>query len=131
MPNPSDLASLAALAEAPLEAFRAQLQLGLSRLGLPCDRASVAALGAAMASLAMDHRAVTLHQHAPAPASDAGVMTWVALVKGHFAAEQRALTARLRAWTQDPEFQAWVQPQSAADPFLRGLTEAEALWRWA
>jgi hypothetical protein len=84
-----------------------------------------------MASFAMDHKAVALHQHAPAPASYAEVMAWVALVKGHFAAEQRALADRIMAWTQDPEFQAWARPQIAADPFLRGLSEAQALWRWA
>jgi hypothetical protein len=131
MPKSSDLVSLAALVETPLETVRAQLQRSLSRLGLPCDRASVTALGAAMAGLAMDHKAVTLHQHAPAPASYAGVMTWVALVKGHFAAEQRALAAWIADWTQDPAFQAWAQPQIAADPFLQGLSETEALWRWA
>ena len=86
---------------------------------------------ATLASLIRVPEGVTLHRHPPAPASYAGVMTWVALVRGHFAAEQRALTAELVAWTQDPECQAWARPQIAADPFLRGLSEAEALWRWA
>jgi hypothetical protein len=82
-----------------------------------------------MASLSMDPKDMTLHQHPPAPARFAAVMTWVA--KGHFACEQRALTARLVAWSQDPECQAWARPQITADPFLQGLSAAEACWRWA
>jgi hypothetical protein len=57
-------------------------------------------------------------------------MTWVALVKGHLVAEQQALAARLGAWTQDPEFQAWAQPQVATGPFLQGFSKAESLWRF-
>jgi hypothetical protein len=42
----SDLTSFAELAEAPLEAFRAQLHWQHSLLGLPCDRSRVAMLWA-------------------------------------------------------------------------------------
>ena len=121
--------SIAELAEAPLEAFCAQLQVKLSRLGLPCDRARVTTLCAAMADLIRDPEGVPLHQHPPSPAGYAAVMTWVELVKGHFAAEQQALEAWIEAWTQDPDFVAWAQPQIAADPFLQGFGEAEASWR--
>jgi hypothetical protein len=80
-----------------------------------------------MVSLIMGSTGVTLHQHPPAPASYARVMTRIALVKGHFAAEQQALVAWIGAWTQDPEFQAWAQPKIAADPFVQSLNKAEAL----
>jgi hypothetical protein len=46
-------------------------------------------------------------------------MTRIALVKGHFAAEQQALEAWIGAWPQDPEFQTWAQPPIAAEPFYK------------
>jgi len=46
MSGPSDLGSFAERAEAPLEAFRARLQVRLSRLGLPCGRSSLTTLWA-------------------------------------------------------------------------------------
>ena len=48
MPDQPDVVSFAELAEPRLEAFRAQLQVKLSRLGLPGDRLSITALGAAI-----------------------------------------------------------------------------------
>jgi hypothetical protein len=83
-----------------------------------------------MASLIMDRQGVTLHSHPPAPASYAAVRTWIALLKGHFAAEPRALEASIADWTQDSNFAAWAQPQIAADTFLQGFSEAEARWRF-
>jgi hypothetical protein len=44
---------------------------------------------------------VTLHQHPPSAEAYAAVMTWVELVKDHFAAEQQALEACVQAWAQD------------------------------
>lgn len=57
-------------------------------------------------------------------------MTWVELVKDHFAVEQQALEACVHAWAQDPDVRAWAQLLIAADPFLRGFGEAEARWRF-
>jgi hypothetical protein len=81
-----------------------------------------------MARLIMDPKGVTLHQRPPAPTSDAVVMTWVALAKGHFAYEQQGLEAWITTWTQDPDVVAWAQPQIVAGSFLKGFNEAEAGW---
>ena len=68
----------------------------------------------------MDPKGVTLHQRPPAPARYAAVIAWIALVKGHFAREQRALEAWIADWPQDADFMAWAQPQIAVDMLLQG-----------
>jgi hypothetical protein len=73
-------------------------------------------------ALCHNHDGVTLHQHPPSAEAYAAVMTWVALVKGHVAAEPQALESWIDAWTHGPDVQALAQPQIAADPFLQGPT---------
>ena len=42
-----------------------------------------------------------LHQYPPSAEAYVAVMTWVELVKDHFAAAQQALEAFVYAWAQD------------------------------
>jgi hypothetical protein len=66
--------------------------MNLFRLGLP------------------DALGVSLHRHPPTPARYTVVMTWVTLVKGHFAAEQHPLEIWMETSTQDSDFMARAQP---------------------